>query len=261
MFFLIAGVGHCGTQWLASFLERPDEGIVCWHEQKFRVVPYLKDLPSGWMAGLEYELSHGVDSQYDDYIEYIKAVQQDVAIVGDSHSWEPCVIPNLAARLPVDRIVFLVRNGIQNVHSLYYHNTHLRRDSWFYEVYLRSQAAVLELSWDDLDDWGKWCAWWATNAASPKFLADVAAVETVKFEKLLAEPEALIGLTKSLQKLARPTTREARQHAGYDMNRKIEGDRTPERLWQTWTDAQRETFKVICGPAMKEFGYEIPDLP
>jgi hypothetical protein len=71
----------------------------------------------------------------------------------------------------------------------------------------------------------------------------------------------LIAVAKSLQHLAAPTIREARQHAGVDINRKIDGDRRPERLWSTWTDNQRETFTRICGDTMAQFGYEIPGPP
>jgi hypothetical protein len=261
MFFLIAGVGHCGTQWLASFLNRPDEGMVCRHEQKFRVTPWLKAMPYAWFPAIQYEIEHGVDERYDAYIEYIKEAQQNVAVVGDSHAWEPFIIPKLQERLSIDRIIFMVRNGVQNVHSLYYHNSQFGRQSWFYETYLRLHADLLDIPWGDLDDWGKWCVWWATNVRTPEVLAQTGPVETVKFETLLADADALIRLTKSLQSLARPTTREAQQHAGVDLNRKIEGDRSPDYLWRTWTDHQRQTFKQLCGAAMEHFSYDMPAEP
>ena len=45
-----------------------------------------------------------------------------------------------------------------------------------------------------------------------------------------------------------------------DVNRKIEGDRTPEKLWAKWSYEQREIFEQICGRAMSHYRYQIPKL-
>jgi hypothetical protein len=257
VYYLVAGMGHCGTQWLAAFLDRPDEGMVCTHEQKFRIQPYSQ-LKDPWMTALKYERANGLDKRADRYVAYIKERQQQIAMVGDSHAWEPFIIPQLSERVRVDRIVFMVRNGVQNVHSMYYHNAHLiKRGTWFYTDYLRSFADSIDLG--ELDDFGLWCAWWGANAASARMLESVAPLQTVRLEDLTSEPEALIGLTKSLQGLARPTIEEAAEHASADLNRKIDGRRDPDFLWATWTDHQRATFMRVCGATMAHFGYEIPD--
>jgi hypothetical protein len=44
-----------------------------------------------------------------------------------------------------------------------------------------------------------------------------------------------------------------------DINRKIEGNRSPSFLWRQWSEEQRKTFINICGPAMINFGYNIPN--
>ncbi len=45
-----------------------------------------------------------------------------------------------------------------------------------------------------------------------------------------------------------------------DVNRKIEGDRDPEKLWAKWSCEQREIFEQICGGAMSHYRYQIPKL-
>jgi hypothetical protein len=249
-------MGHCGTQWLSAFLNRPDDGMVCTHEEKSRVAPY-HGMPDGWLTSLQREKAEGLQHTSDVYVAQMKQRQQEFAIVGDAHSWEPFVIPELAHMLPVSRIIFLVRNGVQNVHSMYYHNAHIfKRGSWFYTDYLATFADLL--GFRDLDDFGLWCAWWGANVASARSLEQVAPVTTVCLEDLTRHPMRLIELTKSLQGLAQPTVMEARDHAGIDINRKIHSRRDPDFLWSTWTDHQRATFIRVCGDTMHHLGYAVP---
>ena len=256
MFYLIAGMGHCGTQWLSAFLDRPDDGMVCTHEEKFRA-GVRKGILDGWMASLMEERRSGLGASSKAYVDQMKRRQQEIAVVGDSHSWEPFIILTLAESLPVSKIVFMVRNGIQNVHSMHSHNTHIESGAWFYTEYLNSFAEQLGLK--GLDDFGLWCAWWGANVISAHDLEAVAPVQTVRLEDLTRHPMKLIDLTKSLQGMARPSVMEARGHASVEINRKVQGRRDPDYLWSTWTPNQRSTFIDVCGEAMCHYGYSIPD--
>src|SRR5215218_8206893 len=160
-------MGHCGTQWLSSFLDRPDDGMVCTHEEKF-CAGVREGILDGWMASLMEERRNGLAASSKAYVDHMKQRQQEIAVVGDSHSWEPFIIPALAERLPVSKIVFMVRNGIQNVHSMHSHNTHIESGAWFYTQYLNSFAE--QLGPKGLDDFGLWCAWWGANVTSAQAL-------------------------------------------------------------------------------------------
>ena len=100
--FLVVGTGHCGTKWLSSVLHRPYNKMVCYHEKKLRKVPL------NWKDCLQHEFENGIDGLFNEYFSFMRAELCKYSVVGDSNSWAPHIIPDVAAKLPISKIIFLV---------------------------------------------------------------------------------------------------------------------------------------------------------
>ncbi len=258
-FFLIAGIGHCGTKWLAHVLNHPHQGMICWHEKKAEAVPF------DWLTCLAYELEIGIDATFDRYWSFLRRATTNYELVGDSHSWSTDMIPEVARRWEISRVVFLVRNGIQNVHSFHIHNKNVARAQWAYRGHLRRSWELLgqpDRARKDCSNWANWCLLWQTNLLMPEWLGEKLGqhkVSVLRLEDLLSNADILDNLIRTLNpKLNLPHSEQERFQAT-DVNRKVQDeDRSPQALWRKWTDDQREVFREICGPGMAKYGYPIP---
>jgi|GEM_PF-4445006 len=258
-FFLITGVGHCGTAWLANVLHRPDDGLVCYHEYKNHIVDI------NWKESLQYEFNSGVGDLFDRYWAFMNEQLRRYHYVGDSNSWTMYMLPKVAAKLEPDRIIYLVRNGIQNVHSAFQNNRSIPRTDWLYTHFFRRYWELLDRpggDWDIYDDWACWCFWWQLNHTMPTWLANQLGPEKVvvyKFEDLLQDTDVLLRLIQQLHPSNLSISgKELKLAQQTDINRKVQGDRSSETLWSSWTDEQRAVFIRICGPGMKHYNYPIP---
>jgi len=75
--------------------------------------------------------------------------------------------------------------------------------------------------------------------------------------------EDLIGSVKELDHLCKSFSltfsgQQLREFQGQDVNRKVEGNRTPAHLWKQWTEKQQADFRRICGSGMEQLGYRMP---
>jgi hypothetical protein len=261
LFVLIAGVGHCGTKWLAHALNRPDDGIVCYHEQKMALAP------GGWHDLLRHGLEHGPDDLFTPYFEFMRRKLEEFRVVADSNSWTFETIPAVHEHLPIDLVVCLVRNGIQNVHSMFHENLSLPRNDWFYEDFIDSYRQLVGPARGDCwleTTWGVWCFYWSLNLTMPTWLAGRFGAErcvVYRLEDLTKHSSVLGGLLARLRPDLRVSHTVFKALSRNDVNRKISGDRSPAALWERWTDWQRETFTEICGLCMEHYGYDLPPRP
>ncbi|MDY6843991.1 MAG: hypothetical protein SVW57_07870 [Thermodesulfobacteriota bacterium] len=257
-FFLVAGVGHCGTKWLAHVLHRPVDRIVCYHEEK------LQNVPLNWKNCLQHEFEKGLDFIFDDYFSFMQRELETYTVAGDSNSWTMYMIPEVSARLPVAKIIYLVRNGIQSVHSFFYHNLHIPYNDFLYTKFFRHYWELIGCpggNWNEYSPWACWCLWWQVNQFMPSWLADHLndiEIMVYRFEDLIENTHLLSDLIKKLQKYAKPSHEDLMVFQQTEINQKIQGDRSPLSLWNKWSDEQRSTFKYICGSSMEHYGYELP---
>ena len=248
-FWLVVGIGHCASTWMAAVLDSR-EGIQAHHELKTKLSRM------GWPTWLAYEQGDGAASaRYDPYWRFIEQERKHCEILVDSNSWVPTGLPD-AARYDIDRMIFVVRNGIPQLESLSTHSGTWSRaalDHYALDGYLRGYWELLGEPDPPWAGWGRWermCAMWTGSAMLPiwrDYLAD-----TYSFE----------GLTRgsALQELIPDITDdEIQRWQRRDINRKTQGSREPARIWQRWTPEKREAFVRICGEAMAACGYEIPD--
>ncbi|RJQ13362.1 MAG: adenylyl-sulfate kinase [Nitrospiraceae bacterium] len=273
-FYLITGFGHSGTAWLADVLNRPEDKMVCHHELKGRTVPL------SWPCGVgRHEFEKGLDNHFDEYFSVIRNGLEDYAAVGDSNSWSQLIIPEVAKRQRIHRIIYLVRNGIQAVHSMFQHyefimlHNAFHRDPHILEyddfVFNNNYPRFLELAgksydgWAKYTRWGKFCLMWRIiNMEAIEWLrgrlGPASEINVYRFEDLLADGDLLMDLLKKINPDTNCSVEELAVLQATDVNRKTMGDRSPSALWNEWSDEQRKVFEEICGPTMKAYGYEIP---
>ena len=79
-FFLVTGIGHCGTAWLATVLDRPDDNMICYHEHKNAVTGL------NWKASLMHEFEHGLDGRFEAYWQFMRQQMRRFQVVGDSNA-------------------------------------------------------------------------------------------------------------------------------------------------------------------------------
>jgi hypothetical protein len=108
MFEVITGSGHCGTMWLAAVLDAvPGRS---WTHEARRTIAGLS-----WVEATTYP----VDSpMFDSYWHSIRRRMIDYDIVGDSNSWPPESLPDVAEVTDIGRVIYLTRDKEAQLHSL-----------------------------------------------------------------------------------------------------------------------------------------------
>lgn len=264
-FYIIGGIGHCGTKWLAEALNRPWDGMACSHELMVAKSGFKK---KGWWPCAKFVMENGLDERFDPYFSYIDKVTKS-SIFGDAHSWPTIIVPELVGARKVKRIIYLVRNGIQNVHSFDVHtsNINMAVNHGFFSKFVRREVELFggpfepQRPWKSLSRFHVICFWWASQIEAIEWIRKSnpgIKVEVVRLGDLVAPGRKdLFDLAKLISPSA--TADRLEDIKGKDINRKVSGDRNPKRLFsQVWEANEREAFKAICGPVMEEFKYAIP---
>ena len=119
--FFIVGTGHCGTKWLSSVLDSPENRVKCVHE--YRNTFYNID----WISGIRKQELEGLQG-FREYFENFIALKKDGWKTGDSNSFPLSVLIEennldfLKNKVGVSHIHLLVRNGIRTINSIIVHN-------------------------------------------------------------------------------------------------------------------------------------------
>jgi hypothetical protein len=232
-------MGHCGTAWLAYALNRPELGVVAWHEARRSLFGY--DLDAALLSD-QAETEPRFARRYGDYWSFVRRVLAAFPVAVDSNSWAASLIPALSREMGLQRVIYLVRNGIQNVHSVFHHFTGV-------------------LDGDQESHWEYWCRSYRKNEHLPSWLTEHLGPEKVsvyRLEDLVSEPAVLLELFARLGAPALPQEHELQAWQHIDANRKVQGSREPEVIWRSWTDQQRRIFQDICGSTMAAYGYRMP---
>jgi len=288
-YFLITGTGKTGTTWLSEALNHPKTGIICLDEGKFpqpnkmrdrlRKITWLQRLWTwyrgrhGWLGTVdnrllgwntwldyaEYELDHGLGLRFDTYFKSVEEQLGRYIAVGDSHSWDPLMIPQVNERISVSRIIHLVRNGIPNVQALAVHNAELFERS----TVIRRQLDRYREMFDGecANAWEYWCFWWSVNLVVPDWLRTNLPgipVDIYRLEDLTKDIGQLEQILDSLNPGSSGKIPSLKRIQKKNDNRDETGDQAPADIWGLWTDEQRKAFQRICGDAMEHYGYKIP---
>ena len=266
-YVLVFASGHCGTRWIAHAFHRPERGMVFHHEQKYKMVHEQHQIVNPWRYCHDYEKEHGLGSLYDDYWQLIKRELKEYRVVGDSVSWLPNRIPEIEANhLPLDRGIFLVRNGIQTVHSIFKHSKTIPIDKHmfaklatdYHQLFPKNNATYSY-------EYVKWvhdCALWHDTSIVyehdlKRFLGPER-LTSLRLEDLTSNESIFLKLLLELDPESNVSIEEIGDIQKTDVNRKVQGSRDPELIWQEWSESQKEIFSHICGEAMKYFSYAMP---
>lgn len=254
-FSLVTGIGHCGTKWLSTVLNHPDQGTICYHE-----LSHTTSVRE-WERRQAFLHRQGVGrSSIPRYWSRIEKDLLQYTHVCDSMSWCPVEAGKIAQAMDATRVIYLVRNGIQQLHSVAQKSIwkQVGDDHFLYGPFLKRYwelAGKPHQPWSRWSRWEKLCLWWGINDFMPKWIGDHfdGDVDVYRLEDLTTDVPLLSGLLKSYGLEA--TDQQIKAYQKHDVNRKVQGDRRPETLWKAWTGGEREAFKRICGEGMARYHY------
>lgn len=236
MFEVIAGSGHCGTKWLATVLDQRPTSKWLHHYR-------------GAVTGLSWENLDGLLPDNDIFKTYwnnIRGLLNDVDL-GDSNSWPPYLLPEVNSVEPISRVIYLTRNGVQQLNSLATESPSLSSDPLpppaltklrrLYDIWPDKVKAF-----DEMTRWERLCLTVAANDWMPPWLRE---------NGLYVEAYSLGDLTSDwrvLHELAPELSEDEIAHwQGQDINRKVEGGRAESTIWRKWTPEQRAGYRAVVG--------------
>jgi hypothetical protein len=236
-FSVIVSSGHAGTTWLATVLD--DQPGESWH-QHFR--EEMTDKP--WEV---LDLLKPTDKIFDQYWRWMRG-EINVGNTGDANSWPPHLILEVNKVLPIDRVVYLTRNGVQQLNSLITTSPALKKDPL--PVAAEDKLLALYKIAPDVPDklYAEWtrherlCLMIAANDFMPDYLRGHGlTVDIYNLEDLITDLDTLRELAPGLD----DATLEKWQQT--DINRKTEGGRAPSTIWRKWSAEQRRAYRDIVG--------------
>ena len=257
-FVIVGGIGHCGTKWLAQLLDRQDQGVIFYHQYKYTLTALSWD---SWLI-MKHEQPLAMAEYLEPYCELMQGQMRKYRVVGDAISWMPLSIPDIDKAIHIDRIVYLVRNGIPQLNSIWHRSQFGRNppDSWMFTDYMKRYWGLMgrpyKKKWNNWTQWEKACLWWATNAFMPGWLKmqlPEAQIDVYRLEDLVGDVSTLTSLVQTFG-LEIPEG-DLIAYQGKDVNRKIQESHDPKVIWQAWHKEWREAFVSICWPGMAQLGY------
>lgn len=234
VFEVIASSGHCGTKWLAQVLDAGTDSK-WYHELRL-------EMCGSWVESMGYGLYHKFHKKY--WIVLPALIARHYYHMGDSNSWPPFRLPEINQFQFIDRVIYLTRNPILQLHSLATRSYVWRQEHWppgailYLEQFHKIGGYERPLS--DMTRWEKLCILVAANQFMPAWLYEQGlTVYQTSLEELTTDVNALMALAPKL------TEGEARAWQQRDINRKVSGERNPDAIWASWTDEQRQAFSEI----------------
>lgn len=237
MFSIVASSGHAGTKWLATVLnERPD--VTWYHHAREKVIGQQ------WNR---LDLLSPNDEVFTPYWRWLKGelVKGDV---GDANSWPPHMIPAVNEYFSIDKVIYLTRNKVQQLHSLLNTSPVLRRDPMLKVTEMKCQS-LYDIMPDKPDKpyegWSrleKLCLMVAANDFMPYYLHGIGLdVSVYDLDDLLENSELLSELAPELDEEVLV------EWQGRDINRKVEGSRAKTTLWRSWSPELRAAYRMVVG--------------
>lgn len=237
-FIVVASSGHSGTKWLSELMGMRMD-VRSYHELRNSM------LRKSWT---ELDLKEPDDALFDSYWQQIRSDEEEFDAVLDSNSWPPHMLLRVHAHHEIFKVIYLVRNDIQQLHSLSTASDPLKQEQLpeaaeqklrvLYELMPRKPKA----DYDTWDNFSKLCLLVAANHFMPEYLAERGMnIEVFHLNILLSQPQEIQRLVPFVG------TRAVRQMQQKDINRKVEGSRDPHEIWLSWSKEQRRSFfNVVC---------------
>lgn len=236
-FSVIAGSGHCGSTWLASVLDS-QLGVTWYHH--FREE----------MTGAPWELLD-LRSPGDPFLhQYWRWIRGELhhSDVGDANSWPPHLLPDVNEVHPIRRVIYLTRNGIQQLHSLATTSPAFMRDPMPKAAQVKLKTLydiapkVPSKPYQEWTNFEKLCLMILANGFMPDWLRENGlCVDVYSLEELTNDIDKLRELAPSLDDAR------LKQWQKTDINRKTKGGRAPSTIWRKWTKEQKVAYREIVG--------------
>ena len=235
-FQVIAGSGHCGTKWLSKVLDLQTD-MRWYHHLRFTTtgIPWqIADLrPPDDPVFYRYWRWLGGDLEHNN--------------IGDSNSWPPHMLAQVHKHRHIDKVIYLTRNGIQQLYSLMTESPVLKQDPLpvaATEKLLCLYAIMPNKPKREYGDWNRFdklCLMIAANKFMPDYLRGQGMiVKEYNLDELVNDPELVKELAPDL---SMKTIREVQK---VDINRKVKGNREPMSIWADWSKSQRQAFTEIA---------------
>lgn len=264
-FFYIGSLGHCGTKWLATVLNRPAHGIACYYEMLNQLPNESLTPPT--LSGGEQDIFEVENLIHLPYFVFFREMSK-LLMVGDAHSWPPHQIGPVLRKLCGQKAIWLVRNGVAQVHSfdiwlsaLGNHSAPDHRqfiDMMQDDVEQIGTPVPLSNEWAQLSQFQQLCWWWSINAMVAGIIRTWSgSIYQARFEDVIKGGDELAQLIQWINPLT-PINRD--ELAAWPRARVNQGGVTgdPEKIWKTlWSQGQRAVFNGVCGQAMMAFGYPL----
>jgi hypothetical protein len=202
------------------------------------------------MTGKPWEvldLLKPTDKEFNQYWRWMRG-EIGIGNTGDSNSWPPHLILEANEVMPIDRVIYLVRNGLPQLNSLITTSPALSSDP-LPKAAEAKLAALYEIAPDVPDKpYSEWtrherlCLMIAANDFMPDYLRSHGlTVEVYSLEELTTDLDTLRELAPGLD----DETLEKWQQT--DINRKTEGGRAPSTIWRKWSAEQRRAYRDVVG--------------
>lgn len=237
----VLGTGRCGTKTLATMLSRIP-GCRVEHERPPPLLGEVTALIRGSMTD-------------DDMVALLRDTRSPDAIGGDRVSGESnqrlsFIVPTLARAFPGARLLWIVRDGRENVASVHHRRWYDPREPELRQAHHAESAAnrilgpdvgdIERARWDAMSGFERCCWYWSyTNRAIEQATSGLTLPTLcVRLEDLSARLDELLAF------LGLPGDTQTELRA---WNAARHGLPLPTRHW---SDAQRKAFETICGPVM-----------
>ncbi len=235
-FSIITGSGHCGSLWLATMLGSQKD--VTWHHHLSYTATNLQ-----WQVA---DLLSPADKAYDVYWNQIEHELRS-GDVGDANSWPPHLLLNVNIVYPIDHVIYMTRNGVSQLYSIM-RSSVLRRQTLpkGAEVKLRSLYDIMpdkpEEPYGEWSRFKKLCLMIAANKFMPDYLRTGGLkVSDYSLDNLILDAKLVKKIAPKL------TLKNIKELQKVDLNRKVPGERSPEKIWAAWSEEQRAAYMEIVG--------------
>ena len=233
-FDVIAGSGHCGSKWLSNVLDS-QPGVSFYHH--FRET----------MTGKPWEVLDTRQPNDPIFHQYWRWMRGELGCgdVGDANSWPPHLLLEVNAVQPIGRVIYLTRNKLKQLYSLFTTSPSLQREPMppAAEIKLRTLSEIGD--YGSIDDWPRFdmiCLMVAANDFMPVWLrSNGLTVDVYSLEELTADLDKL----RELAPLLDDARLEKWQRT--DVNKKTEDSPDPSAIWNQLTDEHRGAYQDIVG--------------
>lgn len=237
--FFILGLGRSGTHFLSKLLNKPSTAAV-----------YHEPLTEDFQAVVEAQQSSQAAYKYIENFRkkriYLLTQNQTITTYGEANSNLRYHTKALQQCIPNAKLLHLIRDGRDVVRSLMARQ-HYTNDGVGHHSIMPRPDDPYYAKWAELSRFEKICWLWADS--NTRLSYDVK--NYIQFEQIVSDYDYF---HEKIERYLGVTIGRAQWQAAI----KQPADRTVEHVlpgWRQWDTKLQQSFDIICGPVMKQYGY------